>query len=107
MTLSPGLREEIQQEAYARYRRYQRDMAGRAQGQEINPRDDLDWWIADVAFERGRNYSFADADREVDFVMDMTDKQVEDDMRWAGECPECAARAFDEAAAKAIAAAGS
>jgi len=100
--ISNALYEEIIQEATARSRRYQRDMVGRAEGQSSNPRDHLDWWVAEVALERGRDWTIEDADREVDDVFNATEKQILDDMRWRGKCPECAARGVDKAVAVAF-----
>ena len=94
--ISPGLYSEISQEAHARYRRWQMDMRGRATAGMPSEKEHLEWWIAEVALERGMGWTRADADREADFVMDMTDKQIEDDARWRGECPKCLARAFDD-----------
>ena len=104
MALSPGLYEEIQQEAYARSRRWQADQMkrGSASAGWAPPQCHFDWWVTQVALERGMNWTEADANREADFVMDMTDKQILDDARWRGECPDCKAREFDDILARGL-----
>lgn len=100
--LSPELYEEIVNEAVARHRRWERASLGLAVAGMPSAETYLDFWVAQVALERGRDWSPDDADRESDFVLDASDRQILGDMRARGECPECTARKMDEIIKRAL-----